>query len=484
MDPFEHDSIAARLAPQSPNAALYESFGLTLLGFGMGYLLQPNDPLFTSSGFPWPILIPVLAGLRYGFAQAFIVALALHVAGYLFTFHNPTAPWPLPFGYSLGMLILSMLVGEFRDIWEQRLENLSQSNMYRQARLEEFTRAYHILKMSHDRLEQANAGDGTSLRSALLDLRSIAYAKKPLEELSLALLELLSTYCTVEAATVIQTNGRLMPELGETLASIGKVNPVQQTDLLVDTSLRMRQTASVDMQNQETMRNRQPGDPLVCVPLLDAYRQIHGVVVVTGLPFFSFNERNLQLMSLVAGEIADFLGADMALPKDTPEAEGDLILHVRRCITNAQEHQLPSALLGMTFKDQSSALALIDTIAKETRGLDVTHKVEVDGQWKLFLLMPLASREGIDQFSIRFNAYLARQHGSNAGALGIEYLHYVITPQVNAADASRFVGELVGADHRIAQLIAFEPTTDHQTIDDVDLNANPDANPEALDQSA
>lgn len=465
MDPFEHDSIAARLAPKSPNAALYESFGLTLLGFGMGYLLQPNDPLFTAEGFPWPILIPVLAGLRYGFAQAFIVALALHVAGFFFTFHNPTAPWPLPFGYSLGMLILSMLVGEFRDIWEQRIENLSQSNMYRQARLEEFTRAYHILKMSHDRLEQANAGDGTSLRSALLDLRSMAYAKKPLEELSQALLDMLSTYCTVEAATVIKTKGRLMPELDTTLGSIGKVNEVDPKDLLVDMSLRMRQTASVDMENQETMRNRQPGDPLVAVPLLDAYRQIHGVVVVTGLPFFSFNERNLQLMSLVAGEMADFLGADMALPKDTPEAEADLILQVRRCISNAQLYGLHSALLGITFKDQTSVLALMDTIAKETRGLDVIHKVEVDGDWKLFLLMPLASREGIDQFSIRFNSYLARQHGNNAGGLGIEYLHYVITPEVEVADTARFVSELVGTEHRIAQLIALEPSEDEADVD-------------------
>lgn len=484
MDPFEHDSIATRLAPQSPNAALYESFGLTVLGFGMGYLLQPTDPLFTSSGFPWPILIPVLAGLRYGFAQAFIVALALHVTGYLFTFHNATAPWPLPFGYSLGMLILGMLVGEFRDIWEQRIENLSQSNMYRQARLEEFTRAYHILKMSHDRLEQANAGDGTSLRSALLDLRSIAYAKKPLDELSQALLDLLSTYCTVEAATVIQTKGRLLPELGATLASIGKVNPVLASDLLVETALRVRQTASVDMQNQETMRNRHPGDPLVCVPLLDAYRQIHGVVVVTGLPFFSFNERNLQLMSLIAAEIADFLGTATALPVDTPEAEGDFILHVRRCIANAQQYQLHSALLGITFRDQSFASALMDTIAKETRGLDVLHKVKVDGEWKLFLLMPLASREGIDQFSIRFNSYLARQHGSNAGALGIEYLHYVITPQAGVADAARFVGELVGPEHPIAKLIAFEPTAQVNSEDTQEPGLLDEADSEALDKRA
>ncbi|WVM92368.1 hypothetical protein ULG90_22765 [Halopseudomonas pachastrellae] len=59
----------------------------------------------------------------------------------------------------------------FRDLWGRRLERLQTANEYRQYRLDEFTRAYHVLRSSHERLEQRVAGSDTSLRSTLLLLR-------------------------------------------------------------------------------------------------------------------------------------------------------------------------------------------------------------------------------------------------------------------------------------------------------------------------
>ncbi len=47
MDPFEHDSLARRLAPETDRAAWYETTLLTILGFAMGWYIQPEDPLFT-----------------------------------------------------------------------------------------------------------------------------------------------------------------------------------------------------------------------------------------------------------------------------------------------------------------------------------------------------------------------------------------------------------------------------------------------------
>ena len=73
--------------------------------------------------------------------------------------------------FIVGVLVCGMLVGEVRDLWERRLERLQMANDYRQYRLDEFTRAHQILRVSHDLLEQRVAGSDQSLRSSLLGLR-------------------------------------------------------------------------------------------------------------------------------------------------------------------------------------------------------------------------------------------------------------------------------------------------------------------------
>ena len=65
-----------------------------------------------------------------------------------------------------------MVAGEFRDIWGRRLHRLEGAYQYRAERLEEFTRSYQLLRLSHDRLEQTVANSGFSLREGIMRLQS------------------------------------------------------------------------------------------------------------------------------------------------------------------------------------------------------------------------------------------------------------------------------------------------------------------------
>ena len=79
MGPFETDTLTSRFTPSSDRSAWIESIAVLALTAGIGHLVRPDDPLFTNSVFPWVILSPALIGLRYGFAQAFVVAACLQV---------------------------------------------------------------------------------------------------------------------------------------------------------------------------------------------------------------------------------------------------------------------------------------------------------------------------------------------------------------------------------------------------------------------
>ncbi len=402
--------------------------------------------------------MPTLAGLRYGFAQAFVAALGLHAFAYGYSLLNDSSPWPLDFGYSLGVLLVAMLAGEFRDIWEQRIDRLEQSNQYRQARMEEFTRAYHILKLSHDRLEQTFAGDKNSLRSALLDVRSQSLTGVPLTELATSMFDLLATYCNVQSATLLQVDA-VGPEgqrRFKEVAQVGRGLPVDQTDVLITTTLARLDTTSVDIDNPEFMHQRMPGDPLVCVPLIDAYMDLHGLLVVTQLPFFAFTESNLQLLSLITGSTADFLNTDASLPPDLDETAADWLLHTRRCLINAREHNLNATVLALTFADATAAASLIHTITGETRGLDILYHTQINGKPLLLLLMPLTSQQGLDMFMVRLSEYLNSRHGGDAITLGVKSQHLVIDANTHNADLAKFVAQFCGVEHPLPQYLGAE----------------------------
>ena len=127
---------------------------ITGISIALSALNRPDDPFFMAAAFPWPAVGPVLVGLRYGFFFSFISVLI--VLGSIATAIK--MQWwghtGFPYDYAIGLTAIAMLVGEFRDVWGRRLERLQESNDYRQVRLNEFTRNYHLLKVSHDRLEQ------------------------------------------------------------------------------------------------------------------------------------------------------------------------------------------------------------------------------------------------------------------------------------------------------------------------------------------
>ena len=147
--PYKDFTLAARA---SELAAWVETVLLTALAIGLGIYFVPEDPLQVHE-FTWPLLAPLLIGLRYGFVKALVSACLLVAAVLLLRESGMEAYERMPGAWIIGMLVISMVVGEFRDLWDRRLQRLQMANEYRQYRLDEFTRAHQILRISHDRLE-------------------------------------------------------------------------------------------------------------------------------------------------------------------------------------------------------------------------------------------------------------------------------------------------------------------------------------------
>lgn len=455
MVPFELDSIG-RLANANTKYPWVETVTITTLFFVVGVLTHPEDPLLTRGAFPWSVFAIILIGMRYGSSEAFAASVALHVAAGLHALYTGEGLWPLPLTFSLGLLICSLLVGQFRDTWEQKTEKLERSNEYRQARLEEFTHSYHVLKISHDTLEQTHAGKRNSMRSALLTARAELQGADS-EAIGNLLLELLSTYIAARAAsfhTVTSTTINADPD-----AVLGKAEPLNQDDPMLRKAVTLLSTVSVKPEDTASLGSRELGAPMVIIPVVDAYQRLHGVVAINQIPFFSLTEKNLQLASIIAARFADYLRASERVPTSDSAATANsaseelywFVYQTLRCLDQANNYGLQAHILLNEFGDQQDASDYVATVESETRGLDHTLSWQApDGRVHLVMLLPLTDANGANMFMERFNRYIQSKHGVDLLEAEISTHRMHIQKDADINSITRFFDRFLGDDNEIS----------------------------------
>ncbi|MGK0250288.1 MAG: hypothetical protein ACI910_003057, partial [Oleispira sp.] len=139
----------------------------------------------TVNNFFWPVLGPLVISLRYGFARGFICALVTiaGIASFMKITGNLAA---FPFSLAVGMILSVMISGEFRDYWHRKSQKHVLAHQSMRQQLDSFTKNYHLLKVSHDQLEQRTAGQTISLRTEINTLQNLAtkHADRRLESLA------------------------------------------------------------------------------------------------------------------------------------------------------------------------------------------------------------------------------------------------------------------------------------------------------------
>lgn len=380
------DGLDVRTAP-SERWMWLETLVLTVVALALSAWSNPQDPLRVQSGFPWPLLGPVLAGLRYGFAAGF--ASALLVLATLGVAINrgwqPATAFPL--AWATGVIALAMVCGEFRDAWQRRLVRLAGANRYRAERLEEFTRSYHLLRVSHDRLEQALAGSGQSLREALTRL---AQRFDPGQGLNAAaanrLLELLANYGALQQAAIFPVSEQ--GQCGnDALAQWGDLAQIASTDPLLVQALQRAELVAVSADGAQLEAARR-SSLLAVVPLVDCGGRIHAVLAIGAMPFFSFQQNTLTLLTVLCAHAADLLtGAGK------PGSDETFSRQLARALKDQEDYGLPATLVH--FNVASEAAEQWRAVARrERRALDLWRERGAE----LTILLPLTDVSAAEQW--------------------------------------------------------------------------------------
>ena len=285
-----------------------ESIAISLSFPVIGYAIDPSDPFFINYEFPWLILAPVLAGLRYGFVAGITSAtllISLVTSGFFLGWPRVSS---FPEEMIIGLLLLTLISTEFRESWVRQTKLLDHKYNHLKLRMDKFARSYHLIKGSHYRLEQHLASQAKSLRLSLDDLKKKVltlenHKGEPLAGIGDSVLKILGSYANVQMAGIYPVNEQRKMNPNP-VASLGQPRTLLPSDPVIAEALKTGDVASIEMEKNGAM----PAvGALIAIPLIDVYQRIWGVIVVNEMPLFAFQENTMDFLAVLGGKIGDLV---------------------------------------------------------------------------------------------------------------------------------------------------------------------------------
>jgi polysaccharide biosynthesis protein PelD len=385
--------------PVSVWGGWFETFVLTAIVIAASFITQQHDPFRLNGGFPWPLLAPLLAGLRYGFVYGFVSALLiLAILGVAINQQWQIATgFPLP--WAIGVVVVAMVAGEFRDMWGRRLHRLEGAYQYRAERLEEFTRSYQLLRLSHDRLEQTVANSGSSLREGIMNLQSTLDGIDGLNASSLQrLIEFIAEYGALTQACIVGIAADRV-DTGRILACIGGNFSINDDDPVVTRALESGELAAVNLISEYAMDQDQL---LAAIPLADSTGEIHAMLVVRSMPFFAFQENNLRLIAVLVAHGVDHLRFGAA-----DSSTGRFIASFERVHQDFLRFKLDATLLRLSGSP-GDVLNVYGQLRSAVRAVDLMCMAKDKEKPVIWLLLPLTDTVNARAWMQRADDILAR----------------------------------------------------------------------------
>lgn len=413
----------ASVAPRevSPRLLWLETFAIPLIGIGLAWWLRPADPTLLHASFPWLWFAPALVALRYGVLPG-LLAIAPLLGNWFLTAQLLGDAGPFPQGHFFGGILLTLLCGEFADVWRERNARIEETNLYMAERVSRLTRRHLLLNLSHDRLEQEMLTRPGSIRDALIGLRDSVFKGQGSEELpaTAELLEILAQYTNIQAAAlhpVATTHGG---RIGPPLRTIGEPEPLAEDDELLQTALERGELAHVA---ESSVAQPHASNQLVVAPVVSSDGALLAVLAVSKLPFFSLNVENLQLLSVILGYYADSVRGAPALAEIRrllPTIPPMYAEELGRLLALQQRFGIDSHIVVLRFKGAQGE-QIVEQFLHIKRGLDLYWQTEVEGVPTIALLMPFATPAGKEGFLLRIEKWLQSRFGGDFETLDVSW---------------------------------------------------------------
>lgn len=418
---FNPSRLAAFFAPkESSRQTWIEVFIITLGALGICTFFEPNNPLLIGVAFPWLWLAPTVLALRYGSLAALGSATILLVVWFFLKLEG-LIPNTFPGQYFLGGLTLTLIAGEFCDVWTGRFNRIRSVNAYLSQRLDSLTHRHYLLKVSSELLEQDLLTKPMTLRDALTQLRQQvvmphASHNDPSDQATIPtdlknaakLMQILTQACQLE-------NASLHPEVKSQIQLTASHRVGNHFDLVLDDPMvvyALTHNQLCHVQTDELLESR--SRYLVVAPLIAANGCRLGLFVVERMPFIALNREVLQFIQVTLNYYADAVSTSSAVQdilrqfQDCPYLFASELIHLDRIY---RESGITSTLVALVFEKNDRQQDLFAETMRVRRQLDVVWAIQRPDRFVLMTLMPLYNQRVVTGYLMRLEQHFRHQFG-------------------------------------------------------------------------
>lgn len=385
-----------------------ETVVLTLVMPLAGYVLSRDNPFFVNSSFPLLWFGPLLAALRYGIAPAFS-SVALLIALWFGMSFSGLITTAFPLHFMLGGALLTLIAGQFSSVWATRLRRSDLLSRHASERFEQLSRAYFVVRHSHDQLEQNLIMRPVTLRQAIGELRRLLAAGggKVSRELAQELLVLLVHYCSLSSAAIYGVKNGVTD--AEPIAQCGLGAPLRENDLLLRSAVESDHTA---YQAANQINKGDQSCYLVAAPIRTSSGRLLGVLLVTEMPFMALHRETLQILAILLAYSADHIeasgivGTINTVYSDCPLAFGAELVKMTRL---KRELDITSTLVVINLLPSPKRDEICLILERQQRGLDHSWRRDIGWGVQFVTLMPFSGTAAADGYQSRLDSVLKKQ---------------------------------------------------------------------------
>jgi len=394
-----------------------ETFVILGIYLSVGYLIDPEDICLVNGEVPYILIILALITLFHGFENGILAIFIIAVAMWIFY-------EVVPYLDFLIALMITMINGEFHFYWTKKIDKAEINSKYSANKLDELSKSFYSLKISHDQLEKNYVVKPMSIRNSIeeilsmnleVDLDDTLESKNHIYYANF--LGLLEKSFNVNSAVLIYKMGHNKEELfsAETVKVVfGAYTEEVESDLilkdyLVDKSLGHQIPVYVsDESGDPSATLDTDSDYIAAIPsVIDG--ELVAILAIKRMPFMSFNREVLTSITILLEYFSIEIGEKNILEefdsiKIIPEKK--FRFEYARLRFMFVKNGVDTTVLVFKMDNELQSVRVYERVKKMLRSLDRVTVLEANGFYYIILLFPLHDKAAAEGYYNRLMHFL------------------------------------------------------------------------------
>ncbi len=344
----------------------------------IGYAINPKDICILNTKIPFLIMLLSIITLFHGFESG---VLAIGIIAIVIWYFYPI------FQYKdfLTTLIMMLIFGQFNYYWTRRIYEAETNSNYCEIKLNELSKAFYTLKISHDQLEKNYVIKPMSLRNSI---KIIQEANKIDKNYYINFLRLLDKSFNVNVASIAYKQNK---KDQFKMISMAQSSESDQEDTILNDPL-IQEVLQKEKPVYISDNTDKKSKYIAVLPALQK-NTIIGLLLIQKMPFMSFNKENLTSIAILFEYFFNetVKHSVLLLQSLLPAIhDNNFKFEYHRLNNIYKAYQVNSATLVLKIDDRLLMERLYSKIVKILRSLDMVTFIKYNKLNYIILLFPFA----------------------------------------------------------------------------------------------